>query len=68
MKRKDDLIHVRVKSGKYVQDHFDKSEDAITWTGHTVYKTGEELDVTPGELAIHPGKFEVLTVPESAEA
>lgn len=64
MKRKDE-IHVRVKYGKYVQDHFDKSGEAITWAGHTVYKAGEELDVTPIELDAHPGKFEVLTVPET---
>ena len=67
MKRKDE-IHVRVKSGKYIQDHFENEGEALHWAGHTIYKAGEELSVTQSELDAHPGKFEIIAPPEKAEA
>lgn len=68
MKRKDDLIHVRVKSGKYIQDHFENEGETLHWTGHTIYKAGEELSITQSVLDAHPGKFEIIASPEKAEA
>lgn len=68
MTRKTDMVRVRVQHGKYVQDHFETSEGAPHWTGSTVYKEGDELEVTPEQLAALPGKFEVLSTKMEPEA
>ena len=68
MARKNELLHVRVKSGKYIQDRFEAEGEALHWTGHTIYKAGAELTVTQSELDAHPGKFEIVASPEKVEA